>query len=122
MLALWRFATDECPGGIKTTAICVKICAAVLIGGLTTGAYYSPEAYAWFQRFGKAISSITYAMELNSVKDAAAETVQNRKIESHDRKINQVQDRLDSTEKEIVSLKSDLRYLDATTVKAGRGR
>lgn len=122
LMALWRFATDECPGGQKTTAICVKLSVAVLFAGIAFAVWLSPSAYGEYVAFRDSITVLSRTMEIQGIKDAAHETAQDKRLDGHERKISQIQGDLNGAERDIVSLKSDLRYLDATTVKSGPTR
>lgn len=70
--AVWRWATDQCPGGRKTTAVAIKGAVLILIGGVVGLYYAAPFAWDEYRSFRSSIDTLAHAVEVQDIRDAAA--------------------------------------------------
>ena len=110
---LWRFLTDDCEGGKKTTAISIKICATVLCLGTLGMIYVVPTVWQTYTSLTATLERIDRTLELALVRSATLNTAQDVAIMS-------LRTDTDSNARQINTLRSDLRHLDDTTIKLRR--
>lgn len=125
--AFWRFSTDECAGGKKTTAVAIKLCALILFGCLYGAWQLSPRLYdAWktynaaMADMSESVATLQHLIDLQGVRYSARDDGQDYRIGELRSEMTETKRDVAQAGRDIIGLRGDIRRLDEVTVKVGR--